>query len=69
MIQEKAITIQATVPAHLIGQVQRLVENGWYQNFDALLADALRRFLESHRAELSEKFTLEDLAWGLYGEE
>jgi len=36
---------------------------------DDLIADALRRFLDTHRPELMERYILEDVEWGLHGEE
>ncbi len=32
-----------------------------------LLAEPLRRFLESHEASLTESFLREDVQWGLHG--
>lgn len=46
-----------------------LVNDGWFANLDELLVQALRRFLESHRAELLDQFVREDVAWGLHGQE
>jgi hypothetical protein len=31
-----------------------------------LIAEALRRFLDTHRAELMERFIREDVEWGLH---
>jgi len=33
------------------------------------LRSTLRRFVESHRTELMERFIREDVAWGLHGDE
>lgn len=33
-----------------------------------MITDALRRYLSSHSAELSEAFIREDVEWGLRGE-
>lgn len=60
--------IQATLPENLIMKAQQLVLAGWVSNLDDLLADALRRYLESHSEELAEKFMREDVQWGLHGE-
>ena len=46
-----------------------LVEAGWFRDVDELVLDALRRFIESHRGELIERFIREDVDWGLYGDE
>lgn len=59
--------IQANLPDHLIAQAAILVREGWAATVDELLADALRRYLESHSAELNEAFIREDVEWGLRG--
>lgn len=61
------IPIQAELPDTLINQAQELVKAGWANNLDDLLADALRRYLESHSLALSEKFIQDDVQWGLHG--
>ena len=60
-------TIQTDVPVRLLTEMQMLVEAGWFRDLDDLMLDALRRFVESHRAELMERFIREDLEWGLHG--
>jgi Arc/MetJ-type ribon-helix-helix transcriptional regulator len=62
-------TIQTDVPVRLLTEMQMLVEAGWFRDLDDLMLDALRRFLESHRAELMERFIREDVEWGLHGDE
>ena len=62
-------TIQTDVPIGLFTEMQRLVEAGWFRDLDDLMLDALRRFVQSHRAELMERFIREDLEWGLHGDE
>ena len=32
-----------------------------------LFAEAIRRFLDTHRPELMEKYIRDDVEWGLYG--
>ena len=61
-------TIQTDVPVRLLSEMQMLVEEGWFRDLDDLMLDALRRFVESHRAELMERFLREDIEWGLYGD-
>ena len=60
-------TIQTDVPVRLLTEMQMLVEAGWFRDLDDLMLDALRRFVESHRAELMERFIREDVEWGLHG--
>ena len=69
MSEAQTATIQAKVPTRLLTEMQMLVETGWFRDLDELMLDALRRFVESHRAELMERFILEDVEWGLYGDE
>ena len=52
-----------------MAEARAFVEEGWVGNFDELLADALRRYLESHSLRLAESFIEEDVAWGLRGRE
>ena len=59
--------IQAELPESLIAKAEALVHAGWANNLNDLLADALRRYLESHSESLAESFILEDVEWGLHG--
>ncbi len=58
--------IQAELPKNLLTQAQELVQAGWATD---LLADALRRYLESHSVTLADKFIREDIQWRLNGKE
>jgi Arc/MetJ-type ribon-helix-helix transcriptional regulator len=69
MSELQTTTIQADVPVRLLTEMQALVEAGWFRSLDELMLDALRRFVESHRTELMERFVREDVEWGLYGDE
>ena len=60
-------TVQTEVPLGLLTQAQKLVEAGWFGSLNEAFLDALRRFLESHRAELMEEFIRQDVEWGLHG--
>jgi len=62
-------TVQTKLPTRLLTQMQSLVSEGWFQDVNDLILDALRRFLESHRPELMEHYIWEDVKWGLHGEE
>ena len=46
-------TIQAELPPELTARALAFVEEGWVSDFNELLADALRRFLESHSARVT----------------
>jgi len=69
MGEAETATVQTNVPVRLLTEMQTLVEAGWFRDLDELMLDALRRFVESHRAELMERFIREDVEWGLHGDE
>ncbi|MDO9049586.1 MAG: CopG family transcriptional regulator [Methylobacter sp.] len=59
--------IKTEIPDQLWQQAQNRVEQGWIDNMDALIAEALRRYIESHQQTISERFIREDVDWGLHG--
>lgn len=59
--------IQAELPPELTARARSYVAEGWAADFNELLADALRRFLESHSARVTEDFVMDDVRWGLHG--
>lgn len=69
MTETRTRTIQTDVPVRLLSEMEVLVEKGWFRSLDELMPDALRRYVESHRVELMERFIREDVEWGLYGDE
>jgi hypothetical protein len=60
-------TIQAKLPDALWQQAQAFVQRGWAVDMEDLIAESLRRYLESHEESLAEQFILEDVDWGLRG--
>lgn len=60
---------EAELPARLVAEMQALVDAGWFRDRDEILAEALRRYLESHRPQLVERLAHEDVEWGLLGRE
>jgi Arc/MetJ-type ribon-helix-helix transcriptional regulator len=62
-------TLQTDVPVKLFAEMQSLVDAGWFRSLDDVVADALRRFLDSHRDELMEGLLREDVEWGLRGKD
>ncbi len=60
--------VQANLPPELTARARTFVDEGWAGGFDELLADALRRFLESHASRVTEKLVMEDVKWGQQGE-
>lgn len=60
-------TIQAELPPELTARALSFVKEGWASDFNGLLTDALRRFLESHPARVTESMVMSDVQWGLHG--
>tara|TARA_R110002049_G_scaffold93936_1_gene231843 strand:- start:457 stop:657 length:201 start_codon:yes stop_codon:yes gene_type:complete len=61
--------IQAELPPELEARAHTYVQEGWATDFNELLADALRRFLESHSSRVTEAFVMDDVQWGLHGKD
>jgi len=60
-------SVATEIPLRLFGEMRSLVNSGWFRDLDELILEALRRYVESHRAELMEDFIREDVEWGLRG--
>lgn len=60
-------TLRTEVPLRLLTELEALVQAGWSRDIDAIVLEALRRYLDSHRQELMEQFIQEDVEWGLHG--
>jgi Arc/MetJ-type ribon-helix-helix transcriptional regulator len=67
--ETKTTVVQIEIPEEMSVQAQTLVSAGWFRNLDEILLDALRRFLEFHKADLTEEFIRQDVEWGLRGNE
>jgi len=61
--------VRAQVPEGLLLQAESLVEDGWFEDVNDVIVDALRRFLEARRPELMESYLWQDVEWGLHGKE
>jgi len=61
--------IKTEIPDQLWQQAQNMVEQGWIDNMDVLIAEAMRRYIESHQQTISERFIREDIEWGLHGKD
>ena len=61
--------LHTEIPDQLWQQAQTLVQQGWAGNLQEIVTEALRRYLESHQAVLTETFIQEDVEWGLHGED
>ncbi len=55
------------IPEQLARQAQIMVDQGWASSVDAVVVEALRRFLESHQERLTEGFLRVDMDWALAG--
>ena len=62
-------TIQTEVPKQLYKKAQVLVKEGWFRDEKDIFSEAIRRFLDTHRPDLMEKFIRDDVKWGLHGED
>jgi Arc/MetJ-type ribon-helix-helix transcriptional regulator len=60
-------TVEAVLPTQLVAQMESLVAQGWFPGIDDLIADAVRRFLETHSPESIGSFVWQDVEWGLHG--
>ena len=60
-------TIEMEIPDQLYKKATYLVKEGWFKEEKDIFSEAIRRFLDSHRPELIEKFMLDDVEWGLHG--
>ena len=62
-------TLKVELPEQLRQQLRALVAQGWFASEDALIQEAVRRFLEARAPELGERFAREDVDWGLKGDD
>jgi len=62
-------TVKANLPVRLLSEMESLVRDGWFEDIDDLIADALRRYLDSHQPDLMELYIRQDVEWGWHGEE
>jgi len=62
-------SIQTEVPEQLYKKAQILVKEGWFRDEKDIFSEAIRRFLDTHRPDLMEKFIREDVEWGLRGKD
>lgn len=61
--------IGVKLPTALIAELRKFVDDGWHSDVNALIAESLRRYLDSHSPKLSEAFIRADVEWGLHGRE
>lgn len=66
-MSETVTAVQARLPERLLHEANALVKEGWFEDLDSVLQEALRRYLDAHRSDLLDRFVREDVAWGLGG--
>ena len=62
-------TLTTELPSRLETEVKKQIKAGWFANENELILEALRRYLETHPADLAEHFVREDIEWGLAGDD
>ena len=62
-------TIQTEVPENLYKNAIAIAKEGWFRDEKEVFSEAIRWFFDSHRPELMEKFILDDMEWGLHGDD
>jgi hypothetical protein len=62
-------SIQTDLPVNLLQRARAHVAHGGAADLDALIAEALQRYLDSHAEALQEAFVREDVDWGLHGKD
>ncbi|TVQ38556.1 MAG: hypothetical protein EA384_08975 [Spirochaetaceae bacterium] len=45
---DEKTTIEVQLPERLADGIQSLIEDGWYHDTNAVVTEALRRFVDSH---------------------
>ena len=63
------VETKISLPSGLAKQAQEQIQAGWFPDINSLVIEALRRYLETHRDELMERFIREDVEWGLRSDE
>jgi Arc/MetJ-type ribon-helix-helix transcriptional regulator len=67
MAQNHSTRIEVKLPEAVCRQLDELVQRGWFRRREDVIDLALRKFLNTHRPELLERFIREDVEWGLRG--
>ncbi|WKJ90212.1 hypothetical protein QZJ86_19705 [Methylomonas montana] len=56
-------TVKNEIPDQLWQQAQYMIQQGWVANMDELIAESMRRYLESHLETMNERFIRVGPAW------
>ena len=67
LVGSSAIAKESPHAANDPNRSARTPAQGWASNLQALVNESLRRYLESHQDVLAEQFILDDVQWGLHG--
>ena len=62
-------TLTVQCPDQLAQELDGFVKEGWAVDTGEAIIEALRRFLESHRPGVVRTQVLDDVEWGLHGED
>jgi len=62
-------TLTIECPDDLAQRLEALVRAGWVPSEQQAMIEALRRFLASHRPEISKSQVRTDVGWGLHDSE
>ncbi len=60
-------TVPAKVTKRIVGEMEELINQGWYANKSELIRDALRELIKKLKIAQLESAIKEDIQWGLYG--
>jgi Arc/MetJ-type ribon-helix-helix transcriptional regulator len=63
------LKINISLPPRIKEQVEDQIRQGWFSDLNSLILEALRRYLETHSVELTERWIDQDVDWGLSGNE
>jgi hypothetical protein len=66
-MSEPIATTTIQLPLRLAKEAEIYIQSGWSPDLNTLVVEALRRYLESPRMELQERFLLQDVEWALKG--
>lgn len=66
---EKMKTLTVECPDQLADELTAFVKEGWAADIGDAVVEAVRRFLESHRAGITRNQVLTDVEWGLHGKD
>ena len=62
-------TLSVQCPDALADRLDQMVREGWVADQQQAVVEALRRFLDAHRPELTESQVIADVEWGLHGKD